>query len=56
LFFEYGVDAVCGTLVIDTELALRCVSQGATFRQIKGTKRLTLEKSAGTAPRMRSGH
>jgi uncharacterized protein (DUF4213/DUF364 family) len=45
LFFDYGVDAVCGTVVIDTELALRCVSQGATFRQIKGTRRLALEKN-----------
>jgi len=44
VFFEYGVDAVCGTVVIDSEMALRCVSQGATFRQIRGTKRLALEK------------
>jgi uncharacterized protein (DUF4213/DUF364 family) len=43
VFFEYGVDAVCGTVVIDSELALRCVSQGATFRQIRGTKRVALE-------------
>jgi len=45
LLFDYGVDAVCGTVVVDTELALRCVSQGATFRQIKGTRRLALEKN-----------
>jgi uncharacterized protein len=44
LFFDYGVDAVCGTVVIDTELALRCVNQGATFRQIRGTQRLSLQK------------
>lgn len=44
LFFDYGVDAVCGTAVVDTEQALRCVSQGATFRQIQGTQRLCLEK------------
>jgi uncharacterized protein len=42
LLFEYGVDAVSGTLVTDPELALRCVSQGATFRQIKGRRLLTL--------------
>lgn len=42
VLFEYGVDAVCGTRVADTELALRCVSQGANFRQIRGTRRLTL--------------
>jgi uncharacterized protein (DUF4213/DUF364 family) len=51
LFFEYGVDAVCGTVVIDPELALRCISQGATFRQIKGTKRLALQKRSGNSTR-----
>lgn len=44
VLFDYGADAVCGTMVIDPQLALRCVSQGANFRQIKGTRRLTLFK------------
>jgi len=44
VLFDYGVDALSGTLVVDTERVLRCVSQGANFRQIKGTKRLTLMK------------
>ena len=42
--FDYGVHALSGTRVIDADLALRCVSQGANFRQIKGTKRLTMTK------------
>jgi hypothetical protein len=42
ILFEHGVDAVSGTKVVDCELALKCVSQGANFRQIKGTRRLTL--------------
>jgi uncharacterized protein (DUF4213/DUF364 family) len=42
--FDYGVDALSGTRVIDADLALRCVSQGANFRQIKGTRRLTMFK------------
>ena len=42
VLFEYSVDAVSGTKVINTDLALKCVSEGANFRQIKGTKRLTL--------------
>lgn len=45
VLFDYGFDAISGTKVVDTELALRCVSQGANFRQIKGVKRLTLKKS-----------
>lgn len=44
ILFDYGVDAVCGTRVKDAELALKCVSQGANFRQIKGVKRFTMRK------------
>jgi len=42
VLFDYGVDAVSGTMVVDHTLALRCVSEGANFRQIKGTRRLTM--------------
>jgi len=38
------VHALSGTRVIDADLALRCVSQGANFRQIRGTKKLTMAK------------
>ena len=42
VLFDYGIDAISGTRVIDPELALRCVSQGATYRQIKGIRKLTM--------------
>ena len=42
VLFDHGVDAVSGTKVLNPELALRCVSQGANFRQIRGVRRLTL--------------
>ena len=42
--FDYGVHALSGTRVTDAELALKCVSQGANFRQIKGTRKLTMVK------------
>jgi uncharacterized protein (DUF4213/DUF364 family) len=42
VLYDYGVNAVSGTLVVDPTLALRCVSEGANFRQIKGTRRLTM--------------
>jgi len=45
VLFEYGVDALSGTRVFDADLALRCVSQGGNFRQIKGTRRLTMTKA-----------
>jgi uncharacterized protein (DUF4213/DUF364 family) len=44
VLFDYGVHALSGTRVIDAELALKCVSQGANFRQIKGTRKLTMIK------------
>jgi uncharacterized protein (DUF4213/DUF364 family) len=45
LLFDFSVDAVSGTKVVDSEMALRCVSEGATYRQIKGVRRLTLMKA-----------
>jgi uncharacterized protein (DUF4213/DUF364 family) len=44
VLFTHGVNAVSGTEVINPELVLRYVSQGATFRQIKGKRLLTMEK------------
>ncbi len=44
VIFDYGVSALSGTKVIDSEATLHCVSQGATFRQIKGIRLLTIQK------------
>ncbi len=41
-FFEYGVDAVSGTVVDDIGLVSSAVSQGANFRQIAGKRLLTM--------------
>jgi hypothetical protein len=43
VLFDYGVSAVSGTVAIDPESVVRCVSQGATFRQIKGIQLLTMK-------------
>jgi uncharacterized protein (DUF4213/DUF364 family) len=40
--FEYHVDAVSGTQVVDVPAALQAVGQGATFRQIPGKRLLTM--------------
>jgi uncharacterized protein (DUF4213/DUF364 family) len=47
VLFDYGADVVSGTKVIDAELVLRLISQGATFRQVKGpgVKLLTMTSS-----------
>jgi hypothetical protein len=42
VLFDYGIDAISGTKVIDPEKVLRCVSEGATYRQIKGIRQLTM--------------
>jgi len=44
VLFDYGIDAISGTKVIDPELALHCVSQGATYRQIRGIRKLTMTR------------
>jgi uncharacterized protein (DUF4213/DUF364 family) len=44
VLFDYGVDIVSGTLVVDPELALRCLSEGATFRQMRGVRLLTMQR------------
>jgi uncharacterized protein (DUF4213/DUF364 family) len=44
VLFDYGVSALSGTRVIDPETVLLCVSQGATFRQIRGVRLLTIER------------
>jgi uncharacterized protein (DUF4213/DUF364 family) len=42
VLFDYGISAVSGTIVINPESVLRCVCQGATFRQISDIKLLTM--------------
>jgi uncharacterized protein (DUF4213/DUF364 family) len=44
VLFEYGVDAVAGTRVVNVPAAVGAVSQGATFRQIPGKRLLTMMK------------
>lgn len=35
VLFDYGVDAIAGTVVTDAAAVLRLIRQGATFRQVK---------------------
>lgn len=42
ILFQYGVNAIAGTRVLDSEAALQTVSQGATFKQIQGKQLLTM--------------
>ncbi|MBN2116184.1 MAG: DUF364 domain-containing protein [Anaerolineales bacterium] len=41
ILFDYGVEIISGTRVVDEEAVLRTVGQGASFRQVEGVKLLT---------------
>lgn len=45
VLFDYNIDAISGTSVTDPELVLKYVSEGATYRQIKGIRQLTMIKT-----------
>lgn len=47
VLFDYGVEVISGTQVVDPERALRSVSQGAVFRQVEGVRLLTMRRSGG---------
>jgi len=36
VLFDHGVDVISGTVVVDTDLVLTLIGQGATFRQVHG--------------------
>lgn len=44
LLFDLGIDALCGAFVDAPEPVLRALTQGATFRQLPGVRRVTLLK------------
>lgn len=51
VLFDYGVEVISGTRVVDPERALRTVSQGAVFRQVEGVRLLTMRRSGGGSGR-----
>jgi len=44
VLFDHGVDVICGTQVVDAEAVLRCISQGASFRQVEGVRLLAMTR------------
>jgi hypothetical protein len=45
VIFDYGIDVISGVKVLDTEMVLRCISEGATFRQVQGVRLLSMAKT-----------
>ena len=46
VLFDYGINAISGTKVVNIDLALCCISQGATHQQIGGIRKITLMSDA----------
>lgn len=46
ILFDHGIDAICGSKIIDPDRLIRSISEGATFREITGVRLLTLTKSS----------
>jgi len=45
VLFEYGIDAICGSKVIDPDQLIRSISEGATFKEVTGVKLLTMTRA-----------
>jgi uncharacterized protein (DUF4213/DUF364 family) len=43
--FDYGIDAICGSKIIDPDQLIRSISEGATFKEVTGVRLLTLSKT-----------
>lgn len=44
VLFDWGVDVISGTKVVEPEKAIQSISQGAIFRQVEGLKLLNMVK------------
>ena len=44
VLFDYGLDLIAGTRIIDPHEALTVASQGAIFRQMRGVRLVTMAK------------
>jgi len=50
VFFDYGIDIVSGSRVIDEDKALKYISEGVNFRQLKQTGCISLISMAKNIP------
>jgi uncharacterized protein len=44
VLFDYGISLLAGIRVVDAELMVKFISQGATFRQMQGVEQITILK------------
>ena len=44
VLFDYAFDALSGTVVVDRDQVLKCICQGANFRQVTGVRKVILRR------------
>jgi uncharacterized protein (DUF4213/DUF364 family) len=44
VLFDYGVDVIGGSQIVDPKKTIRSISEGATFRQVEGVRNLNMFK------------
>ena len=44
VLFDYGIDVIAGTKVVEPERAIRCISQGAMFKQVEGVELISMAR------------
>jgi len=44
VMFDFGFDAISGSIVVDREQTLKCISQGANFRQVRGVRKVIMRR------------
>jgi uncharacterized protein (DUF4213/DUF364 family) len=44
VLFDYGFDALSGSIDINRDLLLNCISQGANFRQVQGVRKVIIRR------------
>jgi uncharacterized protein (DUF4213/DUF364 family) len=44
VLFDYGFDAISGSIVVDRDQVFNCICQGANFRQVSGVRKLIIRR------------
>jgi uncharacterized protein (DUF4213/DUF364 family) len=44
VLFDHGMDILSGSIVVDRDRVLDCISQGANFRQVRGVRKVTMRR------------
>jgi len=44
MLFDYGFDALSGSIVVDRDQVLNCICQGANFRQVHGVRKVIMRR------------